>query len=320
MTYVPGHSVWVGYALENGTINDSVLPPTITNAPTNFAYLGYLDVPEVTHDYGNKKGFSVGSPYAMYEARGANNPSLSLNIRLGATGFLPYCLRGAYGNYGMQPLVFYVGVAGQYTDIYRFCYVDTLALAIQEGSGQEVTAAVTLQAMARQISTNPSYVKSPSLSDLSSAYGAPLMYHDVKSFLLTDRASVTYQYRKMLTGLTLNVAHNLERKGIRPNFGDDNPLSRTCYEIMPHLVTVTGEINLHDRLPEDFYSIATQSQNWGDIAVGVSDATGIDSGPPNELNLSIVRPVPVSRTNRGVEAGAQISHSVSFVADNVVIS
>lgn len=324
MTYVPGHNVWVGYSLEAGAITESpngTTPAAIAAANTSLTYLGYMDVPESTEDYGNKKGFSIGSPLAQYSARGNVMNSLSFQLRVGASGFLPYCLRDAsFGDYGMQPLTIYVGVAGSYTDIYRYCYVDTLGLSLQEGSAQEVTAAVTIQAMAKQPLQTGAYLRSPTNSELSGPFAAPLMFHDIKQFIVTARDASTVDYRSFLMGANLNIAHGLERKGSRPNWGDDEVLSRTCYEIMPHLVTVTGELTLHDRLPEKYFTTAIQSQNWGDIIIPISDSTGIDAGAPNTMDLVVTGAMPTSRTTRGTEAGAQVSHSISIVADDLTIN
>lgn len=321
MGYTPGHSVWVAYALENAFIDQSVAPHTITAPPTSFTYLGYMDVPEVTEEFGTKKGFSVGSPIPMYTAKGQRNPSISFNIRLGNLGFLGACLRGNHLPYGMQPLTIYVGVDGAYTDIYRYCIVESLALSAQEGSAQEVTAQVTLQAMARQFSTNGTYVKNPSASALSSPQGAPFLWHDAREFVVTANDNSEVDYRKFISGVSVTVAHNLERKGQRPNWGDNAALSRTCYDIMPHNVVVTGEINLHDRLPEKYFTELVRSEDWGPIVIPISDAAGINGGETaKEMTLTLVNPNPTSRTNRGVESGAQISHSIAFVADNLTLT
>jgi hypothetical protein len=321
--YISGHSGLVAIAAEVGTITESAdgtTPAVLPAIPSSAALVGYTpNMPELSANLGNSKGYAVGDSRALYNRPGSPSPSATFQLVPGSGAFLVnYCQR--YVDSTLSPtgrlksFALFIGAAGVFTDVIRFCKVNELAIALQEslggGQGGEISASITAMGLARQSLTTPIGPNAAALR----ALGIPLMWHDVRTFGI-DLGAGSIDYRKALMGLNVTLSHNLERKGVRPDWGDDVPLSRTNYELLEHTITARAEVQLHSRLSRAAFYGAVRAQQWGDITVDINDAE-----QTKQLNLLLEGAVPENEVLRGVAAGEQMSHSVPLLLDNIVLS
>ena len=314
MTYIPGHSSVIAYAIETAAIVESAdgeTPAVLPAIPASPVLIGYTNVPEATRELGNAKGFAIGSPYPLYNKKGVRKPSLSFEMRIGSIPLLQKCLLGSGGLHDLADLCFFIGVVGQPTQVYRFAKCDTLTLNLQEGDAQELTASGQFPAQCVQVGPT----LSPTRAQLS-AIGKPLMWHDVRTLTIGGD-----EYRRSLMGARIAVAHGLERKSPRPYWGDDVPLSLTHSELLPHLNTVTGELSLHNQLSEDLFTGSVNAQEWGDIPIAITDGPGLPAGATARVfDLTLQNVIPGTITQRGVDTSAQMQHSATFLADDLLIA
>jgi hypothetical protein len=198
-----------------------------------------------------------------------------------------------------------------FTDVYRFCKVNELALTINEGGeqGGEIQASTTCFGLAKQALGAPLSIA----ENLLRALGVPLMFHDVRTFTIPI-AEVDTSFRNALQSLSCTLSHNLEYKGQRPNWGDAQPLSRTAYDLLEHHINAKAEIDLHKRLSRALFTGSVAAQQWGDIEVGIEDVANSVA-----LNLSLQDALVTNETMRGVASGEQISHTVPVELSNIVI-
>lgn len=309
-SYLPAHLGHVAIAAETGSISTTDGVDTLPTAPASPTLIGYtVNMPESSPNLNNKKGFGIGAAGALYDAPGAPRPSVSVQLRAGSTGFLKtYCQRAS----GELPFfAVYVGVNGVFTDVYRYCKVNDLALAIQEGGEQsgEIAATVNIMGLAREFLGSPLTVDEADIR----ALGVPLMFHDVRSFYITVGSTPT-DFRASMMSLNATLNHNLEYKGQRPNWGDTNPLSRGAYHLLEHHYNATAQIGLHKRLDRDLFNGAVAAQQWGDITVGIQDV-----GNDLALNLTLKDALVTNETMQGVDSGAQLSHNVTVELSDIEI-
>jgi hypothetical protein len=317
MGYIPGHDCFVAFKPETGTsVSAYGFTTTLPAAPSNPTLVGYTQPPESSDDFGSKKGFAAGSRTALYNIDGAVVHELSIELRIADFAFLESCLAGSGGLYGgPNDLAIYVGVDNRngrgYTDVYRYCKCSQLVLDFKEGGGQELTATATFWALAKEEGTAMS-LSAGSLSGL----GSPLFWHDVRTFQIGAN-----DYRSALTGLSITLNHNLERKGIRPHSGYSDPLSLCPYELMPHHTEVSGELSLHHRLPVDLYTNALGKRRWGNLVISCSDSPRLLSGAHEKtFVVSLLDVMPQSRKQNRVESSAEVQYSVPIVATDLIVS
>lgn len=307
----PAHDAVVIFAAETGSINDTTIPPTLPATPGSPAVLGYTDLPETSRGLNNSKGFAIGLQGAAYNKRGRREPSITVNIRPGNVEALAYLFPDgptfATSTGRMPYLSLSVLVKGGYTDVYRFCKPSSLAFNFGGGEGGgELTIAVTFQATSFQrVEGAPTFPAPATIRSLST----PLMWHDVRSFLVNGQ-----QLRRSLMSLSANLDMGLERKNERPNWGDNNPLSKTSYELLEHSKTVTGEMALHERLPESLFTTAATSQDWGDIEIHCSN---IDAGGDKGFILTLSGALPTNDTMQGGDSNREIDFTIPFAADDI---
>lgn len=310
MAFNAAHDSLVLYALESGTIiesPDGETPATLPPLPSAPVILGYTNLPQTARGSNNSKGFAVGQQGAAYNKRGRRAPTVNVTIRPGSVGALANFLPDANGK--LPFLATYVVVKGQYTDVFRFCKAGSLNFNFGGGGegGGELSIGAQFQAMAYQRVAAIPYTRAS-----IRALGTPLMWHDVRKFSVTDNAGNVTGYRRSLLSLSAKVDLGLERKNERPDWGDDQPLSRTCYDMLEHHLNVSGEIALHERLPEALFTGAKTAQDWGDIAIRCSDSA---SGKGFDLTLSGA--FPSDETGQGGESSAEIDYSIPFTADTL---
>lgn len=313
MAFDPGHMAWVGWAPEAGSITESTngtTPAALPAVPSSFSIVGYLPLPEQRLGLNNSRGRTIGIPTTAYKKRGTVTPSLSISLMAGSLDLLENINRVS----GRLPwMCFWVGVVGRWTDVYRFCKFEQLQISSRESTAEasEIQAQLDVQATAYQRLASP---LSPDTS-LVKALGDPLYYHDARvASLLTPNAS-TVNLRTSLMSFSYTIRHNLERKVPRPNWGDNQPLSRTSTDMLEHLLDISGELGLHNRLPSSLVNASFNALDWGDLTIGISDVTG-----DKVINATLYDCFPSELTSQGVEASAQLTHSATFTADDYVFS
>lgn len=316
MTYIPGHSMLVAFAAETNAIaesTDGTTAATLGTLPSSPAIIGYTNIPELTDSYGNKKGFGGGVPHALYNARGPVAPQVKFEMTIVSRDFLKKCLRTSDGVYDLGSLCIFTGVNGQNPVAYRYAECSELVLNFTEGAqdAQELKATCTFMAIAKDYT--PATPLSATLADLQ-ALGSPLFWHDIRQFAINGT-----DYRSVLMGQTVTLNHNIERKGQRPNWGDDSALSRTNYQLLPHLVSLNGESTFHAGIPDSLFNGAKQAQNWGDIVIACSDAPGRASGS-QVFNVTLKDVMPVTKTQRGGGVEQQVTYTVPIVASDLRIA
>jgi hypothetical protein len=311
----PAHDAIVYFAPEAGFINDNVLPVTIPVEPQNPEILGYTDLPETSRGLNNAKGFAVGMQGAAYNKRGRREPSITINIRPGNVAALAYLFPDGpsflTSNGKIPYLCLSVRVKGSHTDVYRYCKPASVAFNFSGGDGQggELTIAVTFQATTfERIEGAPDF---PAPSAVR-ALGVPLMWHDVRSFKVGNT-----QLRRALMSLSVTLDMGLERKNERPNWGDDNPLSKTSYELLEHHKTVTGEMALHERLDGSLFDAAANSQDWDDIQIYCSSEP---AGGSKGFTLTLSGPLPTNESMQGGESSKEIDFTIPFAADDIAFA
>lgn len=308
MSFNAAHNAVVLIALETGVITESpdgVTPATLPPVPSSPVVLGYTNLPSIARGLGNSKGFALGLQGAAYNKYGPQQPSMGIEIRPGNVSILSKLLPDPIT--GILPwLCLYLVVKGQYTDVLRFCKPASLGFNFGGGGqgGGELSISTTFQGTAYQrmapLTVAPNLIR---------ALGTPMMWHDVRQFSIGSDS-----YRRALMSLTANLDMGLERKNERPDWGPNNPLSRTCYDMLEHHKTVTGEISLHERLPESLFTGAQDAQEWGDIAVNCSSTP---AGRAKGFLLNLKGCFPSDETQAAAEASAEIDHSVPFSADDL---
>lgn len=314
--FTPGHSAFVAYALETGTITESpdgTTPASLPAAPdfSGASFIGYTDVPQQDRGTTNSQGFGIGSPQGLYIKRGPVQPRLVLELRAGALAVLNAAVRDS--TTGALPwLCIWTGVPGLWTDVYRFCKVSTLTLQLTQSTTQarEAQARMQLEALARTPLTTALAPASSSITSL----GTPLFWHDLLNFVIAQNGGgAALDFRQALTGLEITLNHDLERAGQRANWGDDQPLSRTAYTLQERLLQVSGQAQLHDRLPEQYFTAAATAQDWGDISLLLSDSP---AGGTQQLAITLNRCTPTHDQAPATPAADLQRHSIAFSAGN----
>jgi hypothetical protein len=312
--YLPAHLAHCAIAAEVGTITegaDGFTPDSLPAIPASPAMIGYtVNLPEVSPNLNNRKGFGIGAPGALWDAPGSPRPSGRIELRAGSTSFLAnFCQRDANGQ--LPYFALYLGVNGVFTDVYRFCKVNELSLSAQEGGeqGGEIAANVSYQGLARQPLGTPLAIAESAIR----ALGVPLMFHDVRSFIIPI-AGVDTSFRNALQSISATLSHNLGYKGQRPNWGDNQAVSRGAYDLLEHHYNARAEIGLHKRLSRALFTGAVDAQQWGDIVLDIEDIAHSKA-----LNLTLKDCLVTNETMRGVASGEQISHTVTVECSNIEI-
>jgi hypothetical protein len=320
--FTPGFHAFVGYSLEATTTSsygawddDTPVLPALPNGGVPIL-AGFTEVPQIDDDYGSKKGFGPGSPFAVYNADGTVTHQISFDMRIHAATFLQHCVRSGSGLYGLPDLAIWVGVSNGYgrgwLDVYRFCKVNTLALNFREGSAQELTASVTLWGLARQPQTT---LITPTREQIE-ALGSPLFWHDVRELDIEGT-----DYRRYVESHTINYSNNLSRTGIRPHTGHNDPLALTPYEITPGDVAVSGDTTFRRNIPATLLTDAVLSRRWGDMAINCSNAPAIPAeDTANIFNVTVEDVLPQRRSSNRTERSAPITHTVPWVATDMTIA
>lgn len=301
--YYAGHEYFLQYALDTGVVTETT--GAISDSFGSWVDLGYVNPAGVVSSDGSKKGFAPGSRTALYSGKGMRTHSLAAELRLGGVSDL----KTIYDLTSYIALRFGADSAsGPFTHRLRQALLSTMQLNFQEGDGQEITAAANFEAIAREDFVTPTSYNSPD-------FGAVLFWQNVMAFSIKGNS-----LRDSLMGLTVNLDNQIERKGIRPDWGDDMPMTRTPYGLMFHHKQVTGTLNFHDQLAATYFTSANDSTDWsagGNLIINCND---VSAGGSKTFITTLTGVRPVSRTQEGVDSGAQLRFGVEFVATDMTIA
>lgn len=311
--YDAGHQFYLRLAKESGTITESTdgtTEATLPTAPSNPRLVGYIDPADVTRNENTKQGWGAGSPDAAYTVLGARTFMLNLNIRVGDLTLLEEAFED-----NEEYAIFY-GKTDENGDGWgktlRFAKITSITLSIEssEEEAQEISAQVAFEAIAWELDTDKFTV---SLSGLQTAGGDVLTWYHV----ITAKIDNT-DYRQGITGITITKTKSLQCKPGRPDWGDDEVLSRTSYALLNNKNTITGELNLHQDLETKLFTAAKCSTKWDDIVVDINNATACNNGEKS-LELTIGGARPQSFGQQGGDLDSEITYNIPFVASTVTV-
>lgn len=324
------------YPLTATSLGDA--PSFLTGHVASSGFVGYYDPPEASMQEGGKIGYGAGSPYGLYSLPGVRSVMLNANLRLGGSNaggssatfdFLNSFLRIASTTtspYSLLTQALLIGAyhdgADFYTTMIRYAVGGQIGVSMTEGEG-ELTASCQLMGLAEDWTATDasSYVDAPAYTAISStAFGAPLTWMNMISMEQTI-GSDTNDFRAQIMGVNFSLNNNLEGKGVRPDTGDDDPISRTHYAIIPHTQTVSGELIFHGPPSTSLYRALTSSTNWNDIVITCDNTDASTGGSaPNTIIFTIKGGRPITRTQQGVDTNAQMSWRLPFVAADLSIT
>jgi hypothetical protein len=321
MDFESSTDAFVGFAVESGPIvesADGMTPATLPALPGSLTLCGITPIPERRRGLNNSYGFTTGQAAGAYAKWGTQTPGLTIVIRGG--GALSLLEKANRVSGELPNLIFFVGVPGVWTEVFRFSKINIIAFNLREspqGEAAEIEITLTIESLAFEVLSVP---LNPSLPTLIAALSAPMFWHDVRSFTIANSAGVVTDFRqRALMGATAQASHSLERKGERNDWGHDEPLSRTNFELLEHNIVVTGNLQLHTRIAEAFLSTGKKSQKWGNAAFMISDAPALDAGG-NQILVTLLKAIPQDVTGAATEPGAQLSHAIPFLASNFTVA
>jgi hypothetical protein len=293
-----GHEFFLQYATDSGVVNEST--GAITESFGSWTDIGYTSPANVVSTDNNSSGFAAGRRTASYHRKGRREHSLTADLRIGSATQIK-ALYDATSYFAWR-----WGADNVWADRLRQGVVSTMAFAASEEQG-ELTAQAVIEAIAREdaiTAVNPNYS--------FEQFGAVLFWQNVMGFTIGGSP-----FRDILSGFTINVDNQIERKGMRPDWGDDAPMSRTPYALMYHHKAITGSLNFHDRLAASLFTSADDSTDWGSLVFTCNDTS---AGGSKIFNMTLTNVRPVSRTQQGVGSEAQMAFGVEFVADDMTIA
>lgn len=255
----------------------------ISSAPSSPVTLGYVNAPAIKHTRSNGKGYSIGTPYAVYDKKGTIIHTMDLDFRIASVGLLPYLLRGSGGYKNLADLCFYYGVDNTNGDGFyralRYAKCNSFQMTFQEGSAQELQGTANFMALYDHAAT----VTPPSESDIKEA-GAPLFWDNVIS-VTVGAGSIAFRDRIM--SLQISGNNRIEAKGHGRDFGDDDPRSRSHLALRPSTFEGTANLTLHNALDAALRDATVNASIWGDITIVSSNEDVTADNQPKTLTTTL---------------------------------
>lgn len=311
-----GTTAYVFWQADTGAITEStdgITAATFTALAGTPALIGYIDIPAAEQATGNGIGHAIGTPEGVYSKFGRMKPNASFTIRIADKAFLAANCQRVAGA-ALPYIALHVGISGRSGQlVFRKCKCASIKYSCEDGGDEakEVTAQVTFEAMAVQTDGSTRTVT----ASQARAFGQPLFFHDARTFTITDSAGATADYRPSLMGFSLQTNFNIERKGERPNFGDNAALSRTPYALREGNINTTGTVSMHTALPQTLINGAVNAQDWGDLVLVLSN---LDAS--NTMTLTASSAVPTRAGQEGGDVAGEVSTTLGFEAYNHVIA
>jgi hypothetical protein len=311
MSYEPGISALIAYKSGSGPsavvteTTDGDTAATLGAIQSGPTIIGYTNDPDILQDLGNDVGFSGGSYIAAYTKRGMPKPQVTVRLIPGAIALFQKAFRAS----GALPYVdIYYAKNGAASKVIRCCKVNSGGVNINIAEASELVIDMQFWGIATQ-TAGPVLTATPSTV---AAFGTPLFAHNVQRFLIgaTD-------YRPYLGQLQIQFNHNLRRAGQRPDWGDDEPLSRTAYDLIEQTSQYNANLSLLQDVPTALWNAAALSQNWSDITIPIADTP---VGGANVLDLTMVSPIPTAIQKNTVELNELQTYGIPLKFRDLALS
>lgn len=234
-------------------------------------YVGYAHVPEVRTERESKKGFGIGSPYAVFNAQGTRRYSVNTDMALTDYLFLQRCNPGSGGYKGLADFALFTGTSDNlgsgFTRVIRLAKCNTYTLDLKEGSAQDIRMQATFLGLLEQDVTTVT----PTPAQLV-ASGSPYFWSTVMNVNVVN-GSTTTTFRDVVSGINIQGNNNLKPRGFRSGTDETDPLNLCHYAICPGKFTGKATLTFHDKLPDAFRKSAATSSIWGDIVISMQHPT-----------------------------------------------
>lgn len=317
MAYDSVNDYFVAYAAETGSVTESSDGTTAATLPTRplvgaMTLVGYTGAVGLTRGLNNSIGYTAGKATGAYKKRGVLAPTVTINLT--GAGALPFLEKMKRVSGVVPNICLFIGKPGAHTYCVRMAKINSAQFTLSEaseGEPREIGIQVEVMGAAYEVLEGGSAFN-PTLSTLVAALNHPLFWHDVRGITITDGADADTEYRNVTSSATMTFSNNLIRKGERPYWGDDQPLSNTNYLLKEGLKTATGSLTLHDRLDEDLFTAIATAQNWGDVVFNISDSPVPFGGKTQSLTLTVSECTPTDSTQGEAAPGAQVTYEVPF--------
>ena len=233
--YRAGHEANFYFAAETAAYPSGVAAPNPA-LPGSVVWGGWATIPEVTEDEGTKEIYGLGDIEAQTIIPGARTCDFGVTTRLGNKALLQKCFLGGGGYRDLPDLCLVAGNSDIRGDgssqAARFAKCASVSIQMSNGSAQEITAQTQFQAL----TSVPAAAMEPTAAELL-AQGVPLTWHNVMEINVAGT-----NVRDVCTGVTLNVQYTLARELWRPDYGPENPWSRTAFAIVPKRVSYSASL------------------------------------------------------------------------------
>lgn len=235
------------------------------------AFAGFSSAPQFTTNENTSIQRGIGSYRGYRFYKGRREHAVSCQLTLGNPSLLAYALRsGAFTSPtigGLKPLSVAGGAVNthdaisQFSWIGRHALINTVKFSVAEG--QVFTADVEFWPLAL-VRNGPLFGR-PTVESLETA-----LLTAGRSVFTWHACEVTINgvsRRDIVRKVGINVSNSLERVGQRPDFGDDEPLSRCALQNYPLQEEVQFEFELSDKLPDNLVSSVTDATLWDRVVL-----------------------------------------------------
>ncbi|MBW3636355.1 MAG: hypothetical protein KY445_07810 [Armatimonadetes bacterium] len=281
--------------------------------PVSVVWGGWADVPDENVDDGSREVYSLGSDDPQLVIPGGRIHTLGVTTRLANKPLLQKCIKGSGGFRDLADLCLVTGTstAGGSRAL-RFAKCNTLTIAFQEGSAQDITAAMEFWGLAEEGGSD----LTPTAADILSP-GTPLTWHNV-----TEVNIGPANVRDVISGITLTVNNNLERKGFRPDYGTASPWSRTTYALLPRQKSYRAELSFHTPdVARYVLGLVASGTATGAFSIVVTDSgSSIQGASARTFTFSAAAGRIATRTRRGGDPAQELTGTVTLILTGVSIT
>ena len=304
---VEGFVHWLGNTGESVPI-DATLDPAEVAGVIN--PVGLVPLPGASESDNRMPISAIGESREVGSALGRHDVGFSMRHQVADASFIANCIRnranpneaGTHG--GLKMMTVAMGIDSRYADAYAEQYLDSMinTWSFEWAEGQIVQADTELWAVARTPATPQVRVEA------------------AKNVLIWSQSYMTRagtDYHSMFSRVRLGGTNNLERVGVRHQFGAEGSelaISRTAYAIKPRLEQINLSYQLHAQCP----TALRNSGDWGTVVIRAEHPVGT----PNRRYFQwTIDHQYINRHQRG-QAGAnqlitfsldQAAHGVEFV-------
>lgn len=322
-SYQPGSKHILYYKAESGSYPGGNTPPTASSpaVPTGPAWAGWTDGPEVVIQEGSKPIYGLGSDEPQTVIPGGRMVSVNINHRIANIAFLQACMKGSTGFRGMADLCLYTGLSNLdsdgFTRVIRYAKSNSTNFTFSKGSGEELRAQTQMMGLTEYaFATN----YTPGNTEFASV-GAPLTWHN----LLEVNVGST-NIRDIADQISVSINHNLEPKNFRPDYGPDNPWSRTPYALMPRQRSYTVSLRFEDPearvfvLNKALSAINSYTESAAITLVANNDGSSTEGSYTNGFNLALGVGRIAQATRAGGDPANELMSSIDLIVTSVALT